>query len=70
MVAAAVMVLTADQRRIPKDRSWANSKKMMANVTQWLKELLAGAPATLPIRPLLFHLICYHCLFDNSCDLV
>lgn len=33
VVAAAVMVLMADPKKIPKDRSWASAKKMMANVT-------------------------------------
>jgi len=43
MVACAVRVLTSDPKSIPplKNRSWAEAKKMMANVTAWLKELQA-----------------------------
>ena len=41
MVCAAVKVLTSDPRRIPtlKQRDWAACKQMMANVTQWMKDL-------------------------------
>eukprot|EP01060_Flectonema_neradi_P007523 TRINITY_DN15258_c0_g1_i3.p1 TRINITY_DN15258_c0_g1~~TRINITY_DN15258_c0_g1_i3.p1 ORF type:complete len:3484 (+),score=722.64 TRINITY_DN15258_c0_g1_i3:1919-12370(+) len=42
MVTAAVMCLTADPNRIPKPekaKEWSNAKKMMANVSNWLKEL-------------------------------
>eukprot|EP00760_Papus_ankaliazontas_P013352 PhM_4_TR15700/c3_g1_i1/m.85000/K10408/DNAH; dynein heavy chain, axonemal len=41
MVAAAVMVLTSPPNKIPpvRNRDWANAKKMMANVSQWLKDL-------------------------------
>eukprot|EP00993_Chasmostoma_nieuportense_P002181 NODE_2_length_6488_cov_18.174344_g1_i0.p1 GENE.NODE_2_length_6488_cov_18.174344_g1_i0~~NODE_2_length_6488_cov_18.174344_g1_i0.p1 ORF type:complete len:2154 (+),score=521.91 NODE_2_length_6488_cov_18.174344_g1_i0:435-6464(+) len=48
MVASAVMCLTADPKRIPKDRSWASCKKMMANVTSWLKDLLAFDQNNIP----------------------
>jgi dynein heavy chain len=43
MVACAVRVLTSDPKNIPavKNRNWAEAKKMMANVTGWLKELQA-----------------------------
>ena len=39
MVTGAVMVLLADPQKIPKDRSWSAAKRMMANVTQWLKDM-------------------------------
>jgi len=48
MVAAAVMVLTSDPKKIPKDRSWGSAKKMMANVSQWLKELLTFDQNNIP----------------------
>ena len=48
MVVAAVLVLTADPKKIPKDRSWASCKKMMANVSQWLKDLLSFDQNNIP----------------------
>eukprot|EP01059_Diplonema_ambulator_P034998 TRINITY_DN8108_c0_g1_i3.p1 TRINITY_DN8108_c0_g1~~TRINITY_DN8108_c0_g1_i3.p1 ORF type:complete len:4672 (+),score=1974.47 TRINITY_DN8108_c0_g1_i3:105-14120(+) len=42
MVTAAVMCLTAHPSKIPKPekaKDWANAKKMMANVSAWLKDL-------------------------------
>ena len=39
-VAAAVMVLLAPAAKIPKDRSWNNSKVMMAKVDQFLDSLI------------------------------
>jgi dynein heavy chain len=43
MVACAVRVLTSDPKTIPapKNRNWADAKKMMSNVGGWLKELQA-----------------------------
>ena len=43
LVASAVRVLTSDPRRIPplSKRDWNSNKLMMANVTQWMKDLLA-----------------------------
>ena len=41
MVAGAVMVLLMGQKgKIPKDRSWANIKIMMAKVDQFLESLI------------------------------
>ena len=40
MVTASVMTLMADPKKIPKDKSWVAAKKMMANVTGWMKDLL------------------------------
>ena len=42
MVAIAVRVLTVSPRFIPsmKNRTWQEAKKMMTNVTVWLKELI------------------------------
>eukprot|EP00659_Diplonema_papillatum_P003564 gene3564-5529_t len=42
MVTAAVMCLTAHPNRIPRPeiaKDWSNAKKMMSNISQWLKEL-------------------------------
>jgi len=41
MVVAAVMVLTSNEKKIPplKAREWAQSKKMMANVSAWMRDL-------------------------------
>eukprot|EP00760_Papus_ankaliazontas_P032316 PhM_4_TR5746/c0_g1_i1/m.34437/K10408/DNAH; dynein heavy chain, axonemal len=47
-VTAAVMTLTAPMGRIPRDKSWTASKKMMADVSKWMKDLLAFDPNTIP----------------------
>ncbi len=39
-VTAAVLVLTADASKIPKDRSWKTSKLMMSKVDQFLDSLI------------------------------
>ena len=40
-VVGAVVVLTSPGGKIPKDLSWAAGKKMMGNVDQFLKSLIA-----------------------------
>eukprot|EP00756_Hemistasia_phaeocysticola_P016846 Hpha_TRINITY_DN15501_c4_g2::TRINITY_DN15501_c4_g2_i2::g.105578::m.105578/K10408/DNAH; dynein heavy chain, axonemal len=42
LVASSVMVLTADPKKIPpvKARDWGDSKKMMANISGWMRDLL------------------------------
>eukprot|EP01065_Artemidia_motanka_P030559 TRINITY_DN365_c0_g2_i2.p1 TRINITY_DN365_c0_g2~~TRINITY_DN365_c0_g2_i2.p1 ORF type:complete len:4684 (+),score=1932.48 TRINITY_DN365_c0_g2_i2:111-14162(+) len=42
LVASSVMVLTADPKKIPpvKARDWGDSKKMMANVAGWMRDLI------------------------------
>ncbi|KAJ9459816.1 Dynein beta chain [Diplonema papillatum] len=50
LVAASVMVLTADPKKIPpmKARDWSASKKMMANITGWMKDLSAFDAQNIP----------------------
>ena len=74
-VTAAVMVLMADPKKIPKDRSWASAKKMMANVTGWLKDLLSFDANNIPqalvdVAEPISQTVCCHdgvgCLVDFS----
>eukprot|EP00754_Rhynchopus_humris_P020200 Rhum_TRINITY_DN14684_c0_g1::Rhum_TRINITY_DN14684_c0_g1_i1::g.107658::m.107658/K10408/DNAH; dynein heavy chain, axonemal len=51
LVAAAVMVLISDPKKIPPlkgGRDWSACKKMMANITGWMKDLLAFDANNIP----------------------
>jgi dynein heavy chain len=50
MVCAAVKCLTSAVNKIPpqKTRDWSNCKTMMANVSQWMKDLLAFDQNNIP----------------------
>eukprot|EP01059_Diplonema_ambulator_P035162 TRINITY_DN8181_c0_g2_i3.p1 TRINITY_DN8181_c0_g2~~TRINITY_DN8181_c0_g2_i3.p1 ORF type:complete len:4166 (+),score=1836.14 TRINITY_DN8181_c0_g2_i3:116-12613(+) len=50
LVASSVMVLTSDPKKIPpmKARDWSNAKKMMANITGWMKDLIAFDANNIP----------------------
>ena len=60
MVVCAVRVLTSDPKNIPppRNRTWAEAKKMMGNVTAWLKDLLAFDSDNIP-QPCIDAIECY-----------